>query len=80
MYDNWFQTSERSRVNVFKNNVHESNKFLSDNEEKVLIQICNLLSACGMGLAEAKLFDIISSIVCEREDERNRVDPIYDVV
>ena len=79
MYDEWYSKHEEKRMDQL-NDLHDSHEMLTHDEQKVLVQICTLLSACARGLTEGELHDIISAIVCEREDERQRVDPSYRVI
>ena len=79
IYDTWFTMKEKNRLDSLKQH-HKSNEHLTDEEQKILLECCTILSACARGLTEGELLDIISGIVCEREDERQRIDPSIDVV
>ena len=79
IYDTWFTKKEKNRLDSLKQH-HKSNEHLTDEEQKILLECCTILSACARGLTEGELLDIISGIVCEREDERQRIEPSIDVV
>ena len=79
VYDAWFTKKEKNRLDCLKKH-HKSNEHLTDEEQNILVECCMILSACARGLTEGELLDIISGIVCVREDERQRIEPSINVV
>ncbi len=69
----YFETKLKNRSNCTVN-ASASTRYLSDNEELAIIQLCHLLGSMGYGIMHDKLQDIVSGITNWQNDEREFVD------
>jgi len=68
----YFETKLKNRSNrTF--NASASTRYLSDNEELAIIQLCHLLGSMGYGITRDELQDIVSGITNWQNDEREFV-------
>ncbi len=75
----YFEKKFKNRSDRTKNAWKQS-RYLSDNEEHAIIQLCRLLGGMGYGITRDELQDIISSVTNWNTDEREFVEVSDKVV
>ena len=85
-----FEVAHEVLVNylVFRNNrlkknvtkLHEENQYLTEDEEKTVVELCSLLSAMGLGMDVDTYLHVINGILKARVDEKDFVEATPKVV
>ncbi len=54
------------------NNANTSHRYLTDNEELAIVQLCRVLASMGNGVSKQEVLKMIDEYIHIKEDERKR--------